>query len=124
MTVRATSALALCLTAAALVAACKKDSPAGSGGPPAPGEYRITVTDQGFEPASLPVPKATPVTLVFTRKTDNTCAKSVVLEVAGQKIEKALPLGTPVSIPVTFPDAGTLTYACNMDMLKGTLVVQ
>ena len=42
----------------------------------------------------------------------------------GKKIERELPLDKPVEIPVTFPKAGTLGYACNMDMLKGTIVVR
>jgi plastocyanin domain-containing protein len=84
----------------------------------------IAVTKKGFEPETITVPAATPVTLVFTRKTQATCTKQIVLEVAGKKIERALPLDTPVEIAVTFPKAGKLSYACGMDMNKGVIVVQ
>jgi plastocyanin domain-containing protein len=84
----------------------------------------ISVTKKGFEPESITVPAAKPVTLVFTRKTQATCTKEIVLDVAGKKIERALPLDTPVEIAVTFPKAGKLSYACGMDMNKGVIVVQ
>jgi hypothetical protein len=32
--------------------------------------------------------------------------------------------GTPVEIAATFPKAGKLGYACGMDMIKGTVVVE
>lgn len=64
-------------------------------------------------------------TLVFERKSDQTCAKQVVIKMAdGSKIEKDLPLNTPVEIAATFPTAGKLGYACGMDMVKGTITVQ
>lgn len=84
----------------------------------------ISVTEKGFEPENVSVPSGKPVTLVFTRKTDSTCAKEVVIPLDGNKIEKALPLNEPVAIDVTFPKAGQVTYACGMDMVKGTVVVQ
>jgi plastocyanin domain-containing protein len=92
---------------------------------PAPRRIEIQVTKRGFDPAEVTVPAKTPVTLVFTRKTDATCAKTIVLTLDdGKKIERALPLDTPVEIAATFPKAGTLGYACSMNMTKGTIVVQ
>ena len=85
----------------------------------------IKVTDKGFEPADVAVPAGKPVTLVFERKTEQTCAKEVVLTMDdGKKVEKALPMNTPVEIATTFPKAGKLGYACGMDMIKGTITVQ
>ena len=85
----------------------------------------IHVTEKGFEPASITVPARAPVTLVFQRDTDATCTKSVVIKLDdGKRIERVLPLKTPVEIAVTFPSAGKLGYACSMNMNKGTIVVQ
>lgn len=81
----------------------------------------ITVTEQGFEPAEVKVPRDRPVTLVFTRKTDRTCAKDVVLP--GGTI-KDLPLNTPVEITMTFTEPGPVSYHCGMNMISGTIVVQ
>ncbi|CAN5723376.1 hypothetical protein BH11MYX2_BH11MYX2_38870 [soil metagenome] len=90
-----------------------------------PTRLEISVTKQGFEPDAINVPAKQPVTLVFTRKTDETCTKRVVLTLDdGKKIEKDLPLDKAVEIAVTFPKAGKLGYACSMDMTKGVIVVQ
>ena len=118
----------------ALLSACGKDKKDEGAAKPAPTEtkkstdpnrFDISVTEKGFEPEDTNVPAGTPVTLVFERKTDNTCAKQVVLTMDdGKTIEKDLPLNTPVEIAATFPKAGTLGYACGMDMMKGHVVVK
>lgn len=85
----------------------------------------VSITKRGFDPDSINVPANKPVTLVFTRKTDETCTKSVVLKLDdGKQIERELPLDKPVEIAMTFPKAGKLGYACGMDMAKGVIVVQ
>jgi plastocyanin domain-containing protein len=121
------------LAIAALSVACSKsetksagDKPATTDKAPAPAADRvaISVTEKGFEPENVSVPSGKPVTLVFTRKTDSTCAKEVVIPLDGQKIEKKLPLDEAVAVEVTFPKAGQITYACGMDMVKGIVTVQ
>ena len=90
-----------------------------------PARIDVSVTKRGFEPGSISVPAKTPLTLVFTRKTEQTCAKSIVLTLDdGKKIERELPLDKPVEIAVTFPKAGTLGYACSMNMTRGEIIVQ
>ena len=85
----------------------------------------IAVTEKGFEPEQIKVPANKPVTLVFRRTTDKTCAKKVVIKVSDtQKIEKDLPLNNTVEVSTTFPKAGRLSYTCSMDMIRGTLTVQ
>lgn len=115
----------------ALATACNKkgdSSPAPattSSKPAGSSRFEIDVTENGFEPSDIAVPAGKPVTLVFERKTEQTCAKQVVLTMDdGKKIEKELPMNTPVEIATTFPKAGKLGYACGMDMLKGTVTVQ
>lgn len=121
------------LAIAGLVFACNK-SENKSGGKPAATDkappttagdrIAISVTEKGFEPDNVSVPSGKPVTLVFTRKTDSTCAKEVIISIEGQKIEKKLPLDEAVAVEVTFPKAGQVTYACGMDMFKGVVTVQ
>ena len=90
-----------------------------------PARIEIAVTRSGFEPGNISVPAKKPVKLVFTRKTDQTCTKSVVVTIdEGKKLERELPLDTPVEVAVTFAKAGKLTYACSMNMTKGIIVVQ
>ena len=105
----------------ALAGSAMADTPAKSSSP----RIEVSVTKRGFNPDTINVPAKKPVTLVFTRKTEQTCTKSVVLTMAdGKKIERELPLDKPVEIAVTFPKAGKLGYACGMDMAKGIIVVE
>jgi len=87
-------------------------------------KVEIAITDKGFEPSTIEVKKGEPVELVFTRKTDQTCIKEVVLDTGSKKIEKPLPLNKPVAIKTKFMKAGENKYACKMDMFKGTVKVQ
>jgi len=109
----------------------KEDKPAAAPAPTTPAQpadpskLQVSVTENGFEPESVNVPAGKPVTIVFTRKTDKTCAKEIVLTMDdGKTVQKDLPLNTPVELAMTFPKAGKLGYACGMDMIKGTIVVQ
>ena len=87
-------------------------------------KLEIAITDKGFEPDKVQVKKGQPVELVFTRKTDQTCIKEVVLDTGSSKIQKPLPLNKPVTIKTKFTKAGDLKYACNMNMFSGTVTVQ
>jgi plastocyanin domain-containing protein len=82
----------------------------------------IQVTGDGFVPASIQVKKGQPVTLVVTRTTERTCATEIVIKELG--INQKLPLHQPVTVQFTPSKSGTLRYACGMDMISGTIVVQ
>jgi plastocyanin domain-containing protein len=86
----------------------------------APGEVAIEVTDEGFVPATVTVPKGQPATLVFTRKIEETCAKEVVFTASGEKHELPLKQEVRVKLPAERPD--TMEYACGMNMLTGKVV--
>jgi plastocyanin domain-containing protein len=62
-----------------------------------------------------------PAKVTFVRKTDETCAKEVVIK--EYKINRKLPLNEPVTVEFT-PLKGEFTFACGMDMIKGTLIVE
>jgi plastocyanin domain-containing protein len=98
-------------------------TPASASGP-AGAEQRIpiSVTSKGFEPASIPVKAGQPVVLVVTRTTDRTCVKEFVI--ADRKIRSALPFNRAVEIRFTPVKAGTVRFACGMDMVAGKLVVE
>jgi plastocyanin domain-containing protein len=85
-------------------------------------EVTVAVTDAGFVPAEVTVPKGKPVTLVMTRKTDQTCATEVVFASLNQRY--ALPLNQAVRIPLPTNEARTLDYACGMNMISGKIIVQ
>ncbi len=115
---------AICVSSA-LIGGCNKDTPPTPSAPAGSNRLEIVVTENGFEPDHLTVEKGKPTTLAFTRKTDKTCAKEVILQVGdGTNVERALPLNVTVEIAATFPKAGEVQFACGMDMVKGHVVVQ
>lgn len=107
------------LAVLAVLAGCAQKQ-AASGVAAADGEVKIEVTDAGFVPAIAEVPKGKPVTLVVTRRTDQTCATAMVFAVSGEKHD--LPLNQAVRIALPSDHADTLDYACPMDMIKGEIV--
>ena len=86
---------------------------------------QIEVNDDGFAPARVEVERGKPATLVFTRKSDKTCATDVHFRLPdGTKIDELLPLGQAVEISLPPQPAGDITYACGMNMDHGTIVVK
>jgi len=83
----------------------------------------MTVSPRGFEPNTVTVPVGTATTLVFTRTTERTCATDIVFP-ALDIGPVDLPMNEAVSIKVTPTETGTFTFACGMDMIRGSLVVQ
>ncbi len=86
-----------------------------------PRRIEISVTANGFEPARVNVMKGEPLELVVTRKTDDTCAKEIVIP--DENIKADLPLGKPVTLAFTPNRSGEIRYACGMNMVTGVLVV-
>ena len=89
--------------------------------PPKPKRIEIAITEKGFSPGRVNVEAGIAIELVFTRKTDKTCATEVA--VPSLKIKKPLPLNEPVGVEVT-PVKGEVNFTCGMNMLKGKLVVK
>jgi plastocyanin domain-containing protein len=83
-------------------------------------KIEIAVTENGFEPTPIVVKKGEPLKLVITRKTDKTCAKSVVFD--DPKLKKALPLNEPVEIAFTPSKSGELKYGCAMGKMIGGII--
>jgi RND family efflux transporter MFP subunit len=83
---------------------------------------RMVVTEQGYEPARLTLRAGTPARITFVRTTDKTCGTEVVFP--SLNIKRALPLNEPVVIEFTPTKSGDVAFACGMNMLHGTIVVQ
>ena len=110
----------LCLTLGSLLGA--------SGGwarathPARPQQVKVSVTEAGFVPAAIAVRKGVPIILLVTRKTEKTCAKQAVFPSLGKTFD--LPLNKTISVSLPAQDAGRLSFACGMGMLKGEIVVR
>ncbi|HEV7556322.1 MAG TPA: cupredoxin domain-containing protein [Kofleriaceae bacterium] len=93
--------------------------------PPKPMRVAITVTDAGYSPARVEIPRGRSVVLVFTRKSEKTCAVDVHFTLPnGTKIDRRLPLGQAVEIPIRIDRAVEIPFACGMDMVHGTIVAK
>ncbi|HEU4694393.1 MAG TPA: efflux RND transporter periplasmic adaptor subunit [Vicinamibacterales bacterium] len=83
---------------------------------------KVVVSEQGYEPAKVTLLAGTPARITFVRTTDKTCGTEVVFP--SLNIKRALPLNEPVVIEFTPAKAGDIAFACGMNMLHGTVVVQ
>jgi plastocyanin domain-containing protein len=119
----ALAALALVLAGTAAVACQRAPVPSSSQAKPSaePQEATVVASEKGFEPPTLELRAGVPARITFRRTTDKTCATEVIFP--NLKIERDLPLNQPVVIELT-PQKGELTFACGMDMFKGSIVVQ
>lgn len=82
---------------------------------------KISISKNGFEPASIDVEKGHRVNLVFNRADADNCGGTVVFPAL--KIRKALPVGKDVVIPITPQKTGDIAFTCGMGMYKGKIVV-
>lgn len=82
----------------------------------------VTVTDAGFEPQRVTVKPGIPVRITFTRTSDKTCATQVVFP--SLKIERDLPLNTPVAIEFAPAQSGDVEFVCGMNMFRGAVVAR
>lgn len=86
------------------------------------GVVEMTVDGAGFHPATVAARVGQPITLAITRTTDETCGTEIVMPALG--INTKLPLNERVEVTVTPADTTDIAFACAMDMLKGTIVVE
>ncbi|HUE85165.1 MAG TPA: efflux RND transporter periplasmic adaptor subunit [Vicinamibacterales bacterium] len=83
---------------------------------------KVVVNEQGFEPAQVALRAGSAARITFLRTTDKTCATEVVFP--SLDIKRALPLNEPVVIEFTPAKTEEIAFACGMNMLRGTVVVQ
>ena len=83
---------------------------------------KITVNEQGYEPAKVTLRAGVQARLTFVRTADKTCGTEVVFP--SLNIKRALPLNEAVVIEFTPATSGDIAFACGMNMLHGSIVVQ
>lgn len=87
----------------------------------APQEQTVEVAGE-FTPASITIPANTPVRLHFRRSDKPTCADEIVLPELNQR--KKIAENETVTFELPPQPARTFSFACGMNMMKGTVVVQ
>src|SRR3990170_1342314 len=79
------------------------------------------VVKGGYSPDTIRVTAGRPVRLVFNRQESDPCSERVVLDAFGVSAE--LPQGSNVPLEFTPTEPGSYEFACQMGMLRGTVVV-
>ena len=107
-----------CALLLAAAAGCKSKL---LGPPPIKDIVNVTVDKSGFNPDKIYAKRGKPITLVFNRVEEKTCATEVVI--ASEHIRKELPMNA--SVPVVFMPSklGDIHFACPMNMVTGTITV-
>ena len=77
----------------------------------------VTVTEDGFVPNRIPAKTGVPITLVVTRRTENTCATEILFK--GQPGKTALPLNKTVEVTYTPKASGEVKFGCPKGMKVG-----
>ena len=86
------------------------------------GVQEIAVTVKGgYSPDLIEVSQGIPVRLVFDRQEAGDCTSRVVFP--DLQISKSLPAFTQTTVEFTPQQAGRFEFACGMNMIHGTLVV-
>lgn len=83
-------------------------------------EFKMLVTENGYEPSTLKVQAGKPVTLKITRKTNATCAREIT--VPSQKLKVDLPLDKEVTVKLASLQKGEVKFGCAMDLMIGGVI--
>lgn len=86
------------------------------------GIYKVEVNQKGYVPSTIKIPKnIKKVKLLFTRTTEKTCAREVILE--EQNIDIKLPLNQEVAITFDVKGSDEIVFGCHMDkMFSGRII--
>lgn len=99
--------------------ACEKPAPVK---PDQPLRVEIEVTSEGYKPESVKAEAGRPLVLVFKRTTGGKCVEEIT--VPSENVKKFLPVGEAVEVAFTPKSKGTIAFACGMDMVHGSIVVE
>ncbi|MDQ3801437.1 MAG: cupredoxin domain-containing protein [Acidobacteriota bacterium] len=86
------------------------------------GAIKVAVSNEGFEPSTIPVKKGETVKLAFYRADAGNCGGEVVFQKLN--LTRKLPVGETVLVEIASTEAGEISFACGMDMMKGKILVQ
>jgi plastocyanin domain-containing protein len=85
-------------------------------------EATILVKDGVYTPDTILVDRGKPVRLTFRREEATPCSETVVFDVFGKSAQ--LPQGQLVPVELMPDEPGRFGFACQMNMYRGTLVVE
>ncbi len=121
MKLRTQSLTLSALLVIATSSACSESSESNAATETAARRVEVEVGATGYSPSEIQAQAGTPLTLVFTRTTDDGCGEELVI--ADQNIRRDLPLNEAVEVTFTPTSAGSLRFSCGMDMYDGAIIV-
>ena len=83
----------------------------------------IEIGKMGYSARNIALTEGMPARLVFTRTVEGGCAFQIQIPDLGVDATD-LPVNEPIAIDFTPEESGKYTFACGMDMMKGTLLVK
>lgn len=86
------------------------------------GPLTVNVEDGVYQPARIKLPAGQPAKLEFLRKDASPCAAMVVFDEL--EISEELPLNKPTTIALPALEPGEYAFTCQMQMYRGTVVVE
>ena len=86
------------------------------------GQQAEVVVRGGYDPSVVRARQGVPLRLVFDRQESGDCTSRVVLAEFG--INRTLPAFARTAVDLMPTAAGSFTFACGMNMVQGTLVVE
>jgi plastocyanin domain-containing protein len=97
------------------------EAPITSGSVGGDGVRRVAVVadNNGYTPSTIQAKPNEKLILVVTRTVDGECLAELK---APDGTMFALPKGKPVEVPITAAASGEVSFACGMDMFKGTVL--
>ena len=101
------------------LAACEKPATPAS---IQPLRVEIEVTADGYKPESVKAEAGRPLVPAFKRTPGGKCVEEIT--VPTENVKKFLPVGEVVEVAFTPKSKGTIGFACGMDMVHGSIVVE
>ncbi len=83
---------------------------------------RVVVANGVYTPARLLLPANTPFKVEFLRKDKSPCAEMV--QFPDLEIHKELAVDKPVTVQLPALEKGEYAFTCQMQMYRGTLVIE
>ena len=83
----------------------------------------LKVTENGYEPSNLEMKAGRHYKVMVTREVEGGCTSKIQFPTFGIQ-STDLPLNQAVAFDISPKETGSYTFACGMNMVKGTIVVK
>jgi len=82
----------------------------------------IIVDSEGYQPSAIKLRRGVPARLTFIRRAVEGCGTEVLIP--AYRINRPLPLNSPVVVEITPNRSGRFKFTCGMNMFRGAIMVR